>query len=83
VIQLRYFASLRETLGTGAEQIELPGNINDLSGLTDWLRTRGEPWQEALADNRIHVAINQEIVNHDSPVADGDEVAWFPPVTGG
>ena len=83
MVHLRYFASLREQLGTGEEQVELPSNINDISGLTRWLQTREEPWKSALADSRLHVAINQEIARPDAPVTDGDEVAWFPPVTGG
>lgn len=83
MIQLRFFASLRETLGTGEEQIELPGSIKDISGLTGLLRQRGDIWNSALADARLHVAINQEIVKPDAPIRDGDEVAWFPPVTGG
>ena len=83
MVQLRYFASLRETLGSGDEQVELPGDINDLSGLTRWLQSRNDTWQQALADTRLHVAINQQIVNTNAAVTDGDEVAWFPPVTGG
>ena len=83
MVHLRYFASLREQLGTGEEQIELPSNITDISGLTRWLQTREEPWKSALADSRLQVAINQEIVRPDAAVMDGDEVAWFPPVTGG
>ena len=50
MVQLRYFASLRETLGTGDEQVELPGDINDLSGLTRWLQNRDDTWKQALAD---------------------------------
>jgi molybdopterin synthase sulfur carrier subunit len=83
MLQLRYFASLREQLGTGEELIELPPEVTDISSLTRWLQTRDGPWQSALADSRLHVAINQEIVKPDAPVTDGDEVAWFPPVTGG
>ena len=83
MIQLRYFASLRETLGIGEEQIELPENVSDLPALTQWLQQRGESWQNALADQRLHVAVNQQIVAADSRVTDGDEIAWFPPVTGG
>lgn len=83
MLQLRYFASLREQLGTGAEQIELPPDVTDITGLTRWLQAREEPWKSALADSRLHVAINQEIVKPDAAVRDGDEVAWFPPVTGG
>lgn len=83
MLQLRYFASLREQLGTGEEQIELPMDVTDITDLTRWLQAREEPWHSALADSRLHVAINQEIVKPDAPVTDGDEVAWFPPVTGG
>ena len=83
MVQLRYFASLRETLGTGDEQLELPGDINDLTGLTRWLQNRDDTWKQALSDTRLHVAINQQIVNTNAAVTDGDEVAWFPPVTGG
>ena len=83
MIRLRFFASLRETLGVGDLQLELPDGINRLSGLTDWLQGRGTPWKEALSDSRLHVAVNQEIVSQDTAIRDGDEVAWFPPVTGG
>lgn len=83
MIQLRYFASLRETLGTGEEQIELPASIKNVSELTGLLQQRGDIWNSALADTRLHVAINQEIINLDAPIHDGDEIAWFPPVTGG
>jgi len=83
MIQLRYFASLRESLGIGDEQIELPDGVRDLPGLTRWLQSRSESWATALADTRLHVAVNQEIVKPDASIADGDEVAWFPPVTGG
>ena len=83
MLQLRYFASLRESLGIGDEQVELPDGIHDLPGLTRWLQTRDANWESALADSRLHVAINQEIVNADATIRDGDEIAWFPPVTGG
>lgn len=83
MLQLRYFASLRETLGIGDEQVKLPSGIDSVSGLTQWLQTRGTPWSAALADRHLQVAVNQTIVKPDSPVHDGDEVAWFPPVTGG
>lgn len=83
MVQLRFFASLRETLGVGEEQLELPDNVIDVDTLTNWLQNRDETWNSALSDSRLHVAINQEIVKRDAPVRDGDEIAWFPPVTGG
>jgi sulfur-carrier protein len=83
MIRLRYFASLRESLGVGDEQIELPGGVRDIAGLTRWLQQRGGSWASALADSRLHVALNQEIVKAHARVTDGDEIAWFPPVTGG
>ena len=83
MIHLRFFASLRETLGVGEEQLELPAGINNLSELSDWLEKRGPLWKDALSDRRLHIAVNQEIVKQDAAIRDGDEVAWFPPVTGG
>jgi len=83
MVRLRFFASLRETLGTGDEQLELPDDVSDIATLTGLLQNRGEPWNSALADPRLHIAINREIVKRDAPVVDGDEIAWFPPVTGG
>jgi len=83
MLQLRYFASLREALGIGEEQLELPPQVTDIASLTRWLQRREEPWASALADSRLHVAINQVLARPDAAVADGDEVAWFPPVTGG
>jgi molybdopterin synthase sulfur carrier subunit len=83
MVQLRYFASLRETLGVGDEQLDLPDGITDIAALTSWLQERNATWRTALGNSRLHVAVNQQIVKPDCPVNDGDEVAWFPPVTGG
>jgi sulfur-carrier protein len=83
MIRLRYFASLRETLGIAEEQLELPNGIRDVAGLSRWLRKRSGNWDSALADRQLHVAVNQVIASPDTAIADGDEVAWFPPVTGG
>jgi molybdopterin synthase sulfur carrier subunit len=83
MVQLRFFASLREKLRVGEEQIELPVDVGDVAGLTGWLQARGEAWNDALSTRRLQVAVNQVIVNPDTPVHDGDEIAWFPPVTGG
>jgi molybdopterin synthase sulfur carrier subunit len=83
MVQLRYFASLRETLGLGDESVALPEAVGTVGGLQQWLQERGEPWREALADDRLLVAVNQEVCDREAAVNDGDEIAWFPPVTGG
>ena len=83
MVRLRYFASLRETLGVGDEEIELPTDIDNVAALTRWLQARGEHWENALQNPQLLVAVNQEIVSRESVVHNGDEIAWFPPVTGG
>jgi len=83
MIQLRYFASLRERLGISDETVSLPDNVDTVAGLQRWLQDRGEPWSGALADNRLLVAVNHEVVKRATGVRDGDEIAWYPPVTGG
>ena len=83
MIKVLYFASLKETLGTSAEEIQADDGIHNISALRDRLCQRGEPWETALTRPRLMVAVNQEIAGADTPVADGDEVAFFPPVTGG
>jgi molybdopterin synthase sulfur carrier subunit len=83
MIRLRYFASLRERLGVADEWIPLPETVSDVAGLKRWLQGRTGLWNEALSDKQLQVAVNQELVKADASVRDGDEVAWFPPVTGG
>ncbi|MBK5929131.1 molybdopterin converting factor subunit 1 [Halochromatium salexigens] len=83
MIELRYFARLREQVGLDAEAIE-PTAGATIAELRAFLRARGEPWAHALApEQRILVALNQEMARPETLVADGDEVAFFPPVTGG
>jgi molybdopterin synthase sulfur carrier subunit len=83
MIRLRYFASLRERLGVADEQVRLPETVTDVAGLRRWLQDRAGPWNEALADPRLKVTVNHAIVKADARIHDGDEVAFFPPVTGG
>lgn len=83
MIQLRYFSSLREQLGLDAEVLE-PTAGATVAEIRAFLHARGEPWARALApEQRILAAVNQEMARPETPVADGDEVAFFPPVTGG
>jgi molybdopterin synthase sulfur carrier subunit len=82
-LTLRYFASVREAVGCGSEQLST--DAADCAALRHELMTRGDVWAEALAPGRaVRVAVNQ-VLQHDERAAlnPGDEVAFFPPVTGG
>lgn len=83
-VELRYFASLREALGRDGEQLELPESVATAGALRSHLRARGEPWADALAEARtLRVAVDQAMASAETPLHDGAEVAFFPPVTGG
>ena len=82
-VNLVYLARLREAFGRGNERVTLAaGSV--VETLLDELRKRGEPWSRELAPGRaFRVAVNHDVVSHDTKIADGDEVALLPPVTGG
>lgn len=83
-VQLRYFANVREAVGTGQETVELPAEVRTIGEVRAFLRARGGAWAEALAEGRaLRMAWNQQMSGPETPVADGGEVAFFPPVTGG
>jgi molybdopterin synthase sulfur carrier subunit len=83
-IKVLYLASLREQLGKPGEDLEIPRATSTVAGLRTLLMARGGPWQTALAQGRaLRVAVNQEMAQPATPVKPGDEVAFFPPVTGG
>lgn len=84
MLHVLYFARLRETFGLDTERLDLPAGVGDVASLTAHLRARGEAWERELAPGRSwRVAVNQDMAGPDTPVSDGDEVAYFPPVTGG
>lgn len=83
VLKILYFASLRETLGQGAEHIELPPNVVDVGALLAFLVARGDVWEKLATVKNLRYAVNQEMARRDTPLKAGDEVAFFPPVTGG
>lgn len=83
-IQLRLFASLRETLGLSFDTVTVPDSATTARDVLTVLRARGGMWAEALADaSRFRVAVDQRLGTIDSPVRNGAEVAFFPPMTGG
>jgi sulfur-carrier protein len=83
-VRLLYFAWLRAKIGTAEEELALPSQIHDVNALLLWLKARGPGYAEALKDlGTVRVAVNQDYVGPDHPIRDGDEIAIFPPVTGG
>jgi molybdopterin synthase sulfur carrier subunit len=83
-MKVLYFSWLRERTGVGEEDIVPPPNVIDVESLIAWLKTRGGGYSRAFSDLKlIRVAVNQEYVGLDQPVAADDEVAFFPPMTGG
>jgi len=83
-MKLLYFAWLRSKVGIGEEAITPPAEIATVGQLIDWLKTRSPGHAAAFADLRVvRVAVNQDYVQLEAPVAAGDEIAFFPPVTGG
>jgi molybdopterin synthase sulfur carrier subunit len=83
-INVKYFASVREAVGVGQESIELAGDDATVGAVRGLLVARGGVWEEALGDGRaVRMACNQLMCGAQTPVVDGAEVAFFPPVTGG
>jgi len=83
-MRILYFAWLRSRVGMASEVVDPPATVTDVAGLLDWLATRSPGHQAALADRRVvRVAINQDYAQPDAAVKTGDEIAIFPPVTGG
>lgn len=79
-----YFAWLRTKVGTGEERLDPPAEIATVGHLVEWLKSRSAGHAQAFADLKVvRVAVNQDYVGWDHPLAAGDEIAFFPPVTGG
>ena len=84
MIRALFFASFREALGTHEESLPNSAELETVGALVGHLRARGGIWSSTLAaDARIMAAVNQELATMDTRIRDGDEVALFPPVTGG
>jgi sulfur-carrier protein len=83
-LELRFFASLREALGSSQETIEIPAAVKTIADLRILLAQRGGSWAQALAEGKsLRCALNQVMVDFNTPLQDGAEIAFFPPVTGG
>lgn len=83
-VQLLYFARLREALGVAQEELLLPEGCANIQALMAWLAARGGSWQAEFSGGRpLRAAVNQDLVANSASIEAGDEIAFFPPVTGG
>lgn len=83
MIHLHYFARYRDLLGVETESLPWEPSLASLGDLRERLLERGGTWCATLGDGNLMCARNQELCNLDEPLEDGDEIAFFPPVTGG
>ena len=83
-IKLLYFASLREKLGKSGEEMELPAGVATVAALRSHLRMRDDAYEAVFSEKiLLRAAVNQDMVQPAAAIKAGDEVAFFPPVTGG
>lgn len=83
MINVLFFAQVRELLGTAKLSIEANEQMQTAETLRATLAATDDKWAKVLTSDKLLVAVNQTISQWDAPVKDGDEVAFFPPVTGG
>jgi len=83
MIKVVFFAALREQLGCDALELALSDEITNVAQVKAVLAAKGENWQQLFANSALLSAVNHDMVNGEHPVKPGDEVAFFPPVTGG
>jgi len=83
-VRILYFARLREDMGIAQEMFEPSAELSDVKSLRAQLLARGGASATAFAPGKaVRASVNQDIARDDTPVKPGDEVAFFPPVTGG
>jgi len=82
-MKVLFFGSLREQLGTGELNAALPDGVETIGQLLAKLQTQGDEWKLALGTGNVFFAVNQDMVDENTAINDSDEVALFPPVTGG
>ncbi|GAB5469712.1 MAG: molybdopterin converting factor subunit 1 [Rhodospirillales bacterium] len=83
-MKLLYFAWVKTRIGLSEEEVSLPAEVATVGQLMTWLAQRGPGYAAAFAEpERLRAAVNQDFAALDAAVAAGDEVAFFPPVTGG
>jgi molybdopterin synthase sulfur carrier subunit len=83
-MKVRYFAWVRERVGHAEEEIDLPAGVTSIADLIEFLSRKDEGYAAAFAQpDVIRAALDQEHVEHDTPIDGAREVAFFPPMTGG
>lgn len=82
-VTIWYFARIKEAVNCEKESVELPNGVESVDDLINWLSQRGEAWRKALNDGKVLVAINEAVASRQTMLSDDDEIAFFPPVTGG
>ncbi|MBV7576330.1 Molybdopterin synthase sulfur carrier subunit [compost metagenome] len=83
MILINYFARYREQLNLGGEKLPLTDSLRTIEDVRRLLMARGELWRQVLGENNLMCALNQELCHPDRVIEDFDEIAFFPPVTGG
>ena len=82
-IKVLFFARVRDQVGTDELELALPAGYQNVGSVTELVKQQGQAFDDALSDPNVLVALNQEMVNDQTTVEEGDEIAYFPPVTGG
>ena len=82
-VKLRLFASLRETLGESEIDVDMPGSHSVAEFVALLGESKGQQWADVLGADQVLTAVNHTMMADDHILQDGDEVAFFPPVTGG
>jgi len=82
-MKILFFGSLREQLGAGELNTALPNGVETIGQLLQSLQSQGDEWKLALGMGNVLFAVNQDMVDENTTISDSDEVALFPPVTGG
>lgn len=83
-MQVLYFGWVKSRIGIGKEELSPPPEVDNVAALIDWLKAKGGGYANAFEDSSaLRVAVNQEIAPLDTAISDADEVALFPPMTGG
>ena len=82
-VKVLFFARLREQLGSAGEEVELASGVTTVAQLRAQLTARSTEWRESLENRNLRIAVNQDMAQSDTVLKAGDEVAFFPPVTGG